>query len=42
VNAFAIQVQGAAGALVEKLLHSQSNKRHHKASAPVVSQGATA
>jgi len=30
VNAFAIQVQGAAGILVEKLLHSQSNKRHRQ------------
>jgi len=36
VNAFAIQVQGAAGVLVEKLLHSQSNKRHGKSQAPVV------
>jgi len=33
VNAFAIQVQGAAGVLVEKLLHSQSNKRHRQGAA---------
>jgi len=31
VNAFAIQVQGAAGVLVEKLLHTHSNLRSQKA-----------